>query len=136
MDIKRASWISCLAYISSFVVGIFIAKFMDADVFGGAQVPTAMWTVSILFTIILVVIFSLWYFQDTKITADLKEGLLLGLVMVIVGFLFDIILFLPVLFSGTAADILDYYASPFFWLAIASVFAASGVTGWLKGSAE
>ena len=74
------------------------------------------------------------YFKDKKIKRNAKEGFYFGLVLIIIGFILDGILFtVGAIAGGTQFDVLAYYTSPFFWAALVLVVITTTIVGAVKG---
>jgi len=134
MDYKRALFMAVLSYLVGFAVGNALASILRIPVWEGAEITTIFWLVSIFFTIILMAVFTLWYFKDTTIKPNVREGLLLGAVFVVVGFILDVLFIVPYMIKKEVPlDILQYFTDVFFWLTIVSIFVTTGALGWYLG---
>lgn len=128
MDYKRAAWMTFLLYIASFAVGIFVAPYLGYD-FSTSEATTEVFLFGIVSTIVLIIIFTRWYFSSPKIQTTLENGIKFGLFVIGISFLLDFAVILPTLMSSTSAiDPLAYYTHPLFWVTIAAIPIASGVT--------
>jgi len=134
MNLKKAVGITVLVYLSTFILGSFIAFAMGMNITSMTDVPPEFWFVSFALTVILVGIGSFWYFKDKKVTPSAKEGALLGVVMVVISFALDFALIIPVILTTEMPiDMISYYTNPMFWTAIVLLFATTTVVGWHKG---
>jgi hypothetical protein len=132
MEIKRAVGMALLAYLTSFLIGIFFFVLSGVDLETTQQIPTHLWFISITLTILVAGIFSWLYFKPKKTKAGVKEGLLLGILFVIVGFILDLIITLPFYFiGGEQFNILNYYIDPFFISSLVAVVLTATVIGWI-----
>tara|TARA_Y100000310_G_scaffold172170_2_gene172305 strand:+ start:7567 stop:7974 length:408 start_codon:yes stop_codon:yes gene_type:complete len=128
MNVKRAIWISILAYITTFIVGIITATIMGIDLESASTLPSSVWFVTIILSAVVIGAFSFWYFKKVKPSA--KEGLLLGITFIIVGTVLDIAIIIPyILASDSPSDIMAYYANPMFWVSLLIVIAAAAGVG-------
>ena len=132
MDVKRALWMGFLVYIISFIIGTIVGILMGVDFSTAASVPDSVWAVNIVLAIIIVGTFGVWYFK--KVTPSWKQGALLGIMFVLVGFIIDLLLVIPwIMFSDSPADIVSYYTNPLFWLTLLLIVLTTAVVGWFKG---
>ena len=134
MNFKRALWIALLVYGISFIVGSLILVFSGLDLTQVSDVPDIFLYVNILVTVILAVLFTMFYFKDKKVKRNAKEGFYFGLVLILVGFILDIVIFsLGSLASESSLDLLDYYSNPIFWLSLVLIIVTATVVGAIKG---
>lgn len=128
MDYKRAAWMTFLLYVASFVIGIFAAPYFGYD-FATSEASTEVFLFGIVSTIVLIIIFTRWYFSSSKVQTTLENGVKFGLFVIGVSFMLDFAIILPALMSSTSAiDPLAYYTHPLFWVTIAAIPITSGVT--------
>src|SRR5690606_15975612 len=85
---------------------------------------------NLILTIALGVIFALWYFRDKKVTDNAREGLYLGLVLVVLGFILDVIVFAV---QGQINNLLAYYTAPGFLVGLILFLITTTLVGWIKG---
>jgi membrane protease YdiL (CAAX protease family) len=134
MNLKRAAWMGIIVYIVSFAIGILIAMSMGLDMNDAANTPDMLWYIAMIPTIIVLALFSLWYFKDKKTKPSPKEGFYLGLTFVVMGFILDmIILAIFSVVSDMPTDMMSYYANSLFWLTIVILVATTTIIGWYKG---
>jgi hypothetical protein len=131
MILGRAIWMSVLVYIASFIIGILFAVVLGA----GTEidsVPTSVWLAGAAASVLLMWGFTLWYFRDRRIVGSPREGFLFGVTAVIVGVLFDLLLFIPVMISGGAGMLLSYWSDWRFLLTVLLVLLTPTLVGALK----
>ena len=135
MDRKRALWISALLYFATFFVGIVVAVIIGTDLSGETPITTMHWILSMVLSVILAALFSLWYFRKEGIKVSVKEGLHLGLSFLVVGIVFDMLILIPYLASGVGdgASLVGYYKDPLFWVSVVLIVLTPGVVGKVKG---
>lgn len=131
MNIKRALWIGALTYMITFIIGVTIAFIVGVDVWLGEELNTPFWLLSIFLTVVIVVFFANWYFQDKKIKRNVKEGLIFALVLFLVAAVFDLILAIPFILAN-GLGIFVYYLDPFVWISVLVMFATAAFVGWYK----
>lgn len=134
MQIKRAIGASVLTYIASFILGSIFAISAGINLAETQAIPPSMWYLAAVSAIVFAAGFAYWYFRSPKTHPCAKEGLLLGITMIITGFVLDMITFLPLLtHPDPFGPILDYYSSPFFWSTLALILGVTSLTGWWLG---
>jgi len=131
VNIKRALWIGALTYMITFIIGVTIAFIVGVDVWLGEELNTPFWLLSIFLTVVIVVFFANWYFQDKKIKRNVKEGLIFALVLFLVAAVFDLILAIPFILAN-GLGIFVYYLDPFVWISVLVMFATAAFVGWYK----
>ncbi|MEK6844064.1 MAG: hypothetical protein AABX83_01415 [Nanoarchaeota archaeon] len=131
MNIKRAIWVGVVTYILSFIVGMVSAILIGFDI-NQAEMPTSFYVIGIIISIVLAGLFTLVYFRDKKIKASAKEGFYFGLVLIIIGFIMDIIIFSIGAAAGSEMDILAYYSNSMFWIALVLFVATTTIVGAIK----
>lgn len=136
MNLKRAVGIGVVTYIVSLVIGMIVMLIMGFDPSQTSVVPSNMLYAIILVSVIVAGVFTLWYFGFKKkvIKPSLKEGALFGVILVIVGFILDLIIFgVTSLLTNSQINLIDYYSNPVFWVALALFVIVPAVVGWIKG---
>jgi hypothetical protein len=132
MKLKRAIGIGALLYLVSFVIGMMTATLMGIDLSSASTVPTSVWIVSILLTLVLLYFFTIWYFKKEKPSA--KEGALLGVVFIAVSTIIDLAIVIPyIITTDSVADIVTYYSNPLFWFTLVLIVGATTLIGYWKG---
>lgn len=134
MKIKRALGASAYTYIAALAVGIIGAFIFSAEP-GQTEMPVGMWLIGLLAPIFFAWIFSLWYFRGSRVAQGRSQGIMLGVTMIIVGFILDILTVLPTAggFSGAFTILSDYYTQWIFWfVAILVVLTCMLVGGNLR----
>ena len=133
MNVKRAIGIGLVAYLCSFILSIVVVLLYGLDLTQTGNAPKLILIINILISIVLVTLFSLFYFKDKKLNADIKEGLHFGFVLIIIGFILDFIGFSISFAVGSKQDIILYYSNPYFWIALTLLIATTAVVGYIKG---
>ena len=133
MNIKRALWVSVLTYAASFIIGLIVMTLMGIDPTNLAKIPNNVLYISILLTIIIVALFTLFYFKGKNIKPSAKEGFYFGLVLIILGTILDVIIFsLSSLATGTQQSLIEYYSNPLFWITLILLLATTTIVGAVK----
>jgi len=133
MNVKRAIGVGLLTYLVSFILGIIVMFAMGVDPSQGSEIPKSAFIVNIIITLILAGLFTLFYFKDKKIKRNAKEGFLFGIVLIIMGFILDVIIFtLTSIMTSTQINILEYYSNPIFWLALILFVLTTTIVGAIK----
>lgn len=133
MKVKRAIMLSILAYITVFLTGIAISVILEVDLTEMAAMTEQMWYASIAASVVIMALFSIWYFSGQDTGRGPKRGFQFGLMAVTIGFIFDAALMVPYMFMEDSTwDIVAYYTDPFFWTTIVSILATTTVVGLLK----
>lgn len=114
MDFKRGILSALGLYFVTLIVGIIITIFAQASLDSVQTMSTTYWVITIISTVVLTSIASLLYFRKAKRNA--KEGLKLGILYIIVGFILDLIFFITQ--SNGFELILEYYVNPSFYIVI------------------
>ncbi|MGV8131245.1 MAG: hypothetical protein ACP5N7_04065 [Candidatus Pacearchaeota archaeon] len=125
MNLKRGILISLALYASTMVVGIIMTIIANLNMQSTQNIPTTYWIITIITTVLLTCLASIWYFAKAKRSP--KEGLKLGVTFILVGFVLDLIFFFS---QENAAQIMkDYYSSISFYLVLALVVASAFFIG-------
>lgn len=125
MNIKRGILISLALYASTMVVGIIMTIVANLSMQSPQNIPTAYWIITIITTVLLTCLASIWYFAKAK--RNPKEGLKLGFTFILVGFVLDLIFFFT---QDNASQIMkDYYTSISFYLVLALVVVSAFFIG-------
>lgn len=133
MNIKRAIGVGLLTYLTSFILGTIIMFAMGIDPSQTSEIPQSAYIINIIVTIILAGLFTLFYFRNKKIKRNAKEGFMFGIVLVIIGFILDIIILAIVsTMTTTQIDLLEYYSNPLFWLALILFVLTTTIVGAMK----
>ena len=129
MNIKRAIWVGIAVYLVSFFIGLIVMTLAGINPADTSEIPNSILYVNIFITIIIAALFTILYLKDKKIEANAKEGLFFGLVLIVIGFVFDIVIF--AIASATTANkqsLIDYYSNPVFWAALILFLATTTIT--------
>ncbi len=131
-NFKRALGISFLMYIATFVVALVCGLVSGQDMSSMAVIPDYYWYVGMVGVIILMVLFSFWYFKTTTVMASAKAGLLFSLTTVVLSIILDIILFSLGNASGAEVDIWMYYGDFRFWIIVILILLTGTLVGHKK----
>lgn len=124
MNLKRGILISIALYVATMIVGIIMTIIANSSL-SSQNISTTYWIITIITTVLLTCLASIWYFNKAKRNA--KEGFRLGLTFVIVGFVLDIAFFFT---QSNALDIMkQYYSSISFYLVLAIVITSAVFIG-------
>ena len=82
------------AYIASFLLGIVLSVALGYDPTNGGNIPMSLWRATLIVSVLVAAIFALRYFKSDTTRASFKNGLLFGVVLVVVGFAVDSIILL------------------------------------------
>jgi Na+-transporting methylmalonyl-CoA/oxaloacetate decarboxylase gamma subunit len=120
-----------LLYLCTFVVGVLIALILGTDLSGETQISTAHWVLSIIWSILLSSVFSLWYFRDKVIPWTAREGIYLGATFFVVGIVFDLLFLIPYIVAGVGNTeaLVQYYLDIWFWVSVVLVVLMPVVVG-------
>ena len=130
MNKKRAVLISVALYVMTFVVGVILAIAGRLNFSNPAEIPAYFWIISLVTTVAFTAIASFWYFSSEGSKRNVKEGLTLGIFFVVIGFVLDILFFLPSLFTGSNFEmLLRYYKEPMFYLTLILVIGTTTFIG-------
>ena len=130
MNLKRAIGISLLTYISTFIVGMVAALIMGLDLTSTDAPPPEMFYISAVAAVVIAALFSVWYFKGKGIEKNAKQGLFFGITLIIIGFIMDIITFIPyVLGGGSYNDLFSYYANPVFLVTLVLILGTPAAIG-------
>ncbi|MEK6925455.1 MAG: hypothetical protein AABW71_04435, partial [Nanoarchaeota archaeon] len=89
------------------------------------NIPTIYWIITVITTVLLTCLASIWYFSKAKRSA--KEGFKLGITFIIVGFVLDLFFFFT---QDNAVEIMkQYYSSTSFYLILALVIVSAIFVG-------
>jgi uncharacterized membrane protein YfcA len=125
MKIKRGILIGVALYVATMIVGIILTIFAQSSLSSPQSMPTTYWIITIVVTVVLTSLASIWYFAKAKRTT--LEGLKLGITFVIVGFILDLILFLTQ--SGGIEVMKEYYSNISFYIVLLLVVASAVFIG-------
>lgn len=140
MFTKRQIVFSLLAYFFTFIVGIIFSILFHFDPVNNpeqaANPPLVFCLATIVGSIVISAGIAYLYFthRKPKLKASVNSGLKLGITMVVVGFILDLIMFLPMVLSlGGPGLLIEYYQKWYFIVALLGVVAgATGMGYWLE----
>lgn len=121
MNIKRGILISLALYAATMIIGIIMTIVANISIESPQNIPTTYWIITVITTVLLTCLASIWYFSKAKRNA--KEGLKLGITFIIVGFILDLFFFFT---QDNAVEIMkQYYSSTSFYLILALVIVSA-----------
>ena len=129
MKIKRAIWVALALYFTTFIIGIILTIIAQISLASPQEIPTTYWIITIVVTILLTSLTSIWYFNKPRISRNIKEGFKLGLTFVIVGFILDLIFFIPLFITSGASLLIEYYSTPSFYITLLLVIVSATFIG-------
>ena len=133
MNLKRATWIALVMYISSFIVGLIPLFFMGINTTNMDELPANFFIIGVIISIVLAGLFSLLYFKDKKIQRNAKEGFYFGLAIIVMSFILEMIISLIFsLMVPNIPDMFSYYSTPAFWISLVLVIATATLVGKFK----
>ncbi len=129
MNKKRAILIALALYVSTLIVGIILTIFAKVNLQSPQEIPTTYWIITIVVTVLLTSIASIWYFNKKGTIRNTKEGLKLGWTFICVGFILDALFFIPAFFSSGVKLLFEYYINPSFYITLLLVIATATFIG-------
>lgn len=135
MPIKRAIWISIVAYAATFVTGVLVGMVLNfPQTTDLSVIPANIFYAGAITAVLVMGIFTWWFFKGETAHANLKNGLYFGLIAVAVGFVLD---FLSVVPFGNPIDLLSpYYTQPLFFVTLLLILATTTGTGHFLGTKQ
>ncbi|MFH1508830.1 MAG: hypothetical protein ABIE68_01580 [bacterium] len=94
------------------------------------NVPTALLSIAIITVTLLTAAGAWWYLRLPKGTSYIQEGFSFGVTVAVLGFIDDIIVFLP--YEGGFETFAKYFSHVWFWLAFILIIGACTFVGYLK----
>ncbi len=130
MNKKRAILAAITLYIVTFIVGLILTIFAKTNFVSPQQSPTTYWLITIIITVLLTSIASIWYFNKPQVKRDIKEGFKLGATFIIIGFIIDMLIFLLSLVAGEGIQIIkEQYTSYSFYIIIILILSSTVFVG-------
>lgn len=130
MNLKRGILIGIVLYLATLIIGVIITILTKANLSTPQNAPTAYWIITIITTVVLTGLASVWYFNKSK--RNTKEGLKLGVVFVLTGFVIDILLFMTQ--KNGLELVKEYYSKLAFYIIIGLVIATCAFIGSQENS--
>jgi hypothetical protein len=131
MNYKRAAGIAFVAYVATFIIGIITTSLAQVPFSTDAELPTIFFVIQIFAMFGIGVLFTMWYLRSPSVPTSGISGLHFGLSMLAVGFILDVVAFVPALINGLPiTQIISLYINPLFWIAVAILLATSYITGF------
>ncbi len=129
--VKRAIGLGVLTYVFSFIPGVIISLLVGVDFESAQDLPDRVYLWGMLVSAVLMVFMTLWYFANKQLKQTARSGFYFGFTAIGVGFVFDTLMFLPMILSGGTDPVLIYYANELFWLTVVVVILVATFVGWL-----
>jgi len=114
VKLKRGILIALALYASTMVVGIVLTLITKINISSPQEIPTTYWIITIITTVLLTSLASIWYFNKAKRNA--KEGIKLGITFIITGFIMDLLFFMTQ--EGGIQLIKGYYSNISFYIVL------------------
>lgn len=133
MNYKRAVVFAAGLYVASFIVGVVVTLFIGPEFLDEGGVSSPFLVLQALLALLLGFASSWFYFNSPSTTPSAMNGLMFGGIAVLVGFVFDFLLFIPGMLAGyLLTDLLSFYAEVWFWIALILVLASTSAAGFLR----
>ena len=132
MNLKRAISIVLLVYIVTFILTLTFAALIGVDNTDPESIPTSLWIIGIILAIGLTTWGASFYFKSKKTTPSAKQGLIFGIITLLVGFALDFTT------AGLGAgqeginSLLDYYSQSYFLITLVLLLGSTTLVGYLK----
>ncbi len=110
-------------YCVSFSIGLMNATVHGVDLATATDLPDKVWLTGVVAHVLLVVLFTRWYFRPAWITPSLRAGRRFALFLLVVSLLCDFIL--SVVFtvqSGSTEMVSNYFSEVWYWIVQAVTF--------------
>lgn len=119
----------CIAVL---IVCIIESKLFSVDlkITDPANIPLTMWYISIISAVALSAAGAMWFFKSSKTVPSAKNGFFFGLLLVIIGFIGDIVAL--VFYKDGAAILLKYYTQPKYWAAFILILFVCTLVGYTE----
>ena len=139
MNLKRAIWVGILIYVVSFILRIIVTIILGLGIINleinptQTEISNIYFFIYILIILIITTLFTLYYFKDRKIKPSAKEGFFFGVILIILGFILDIINFsILAAVSDSNQSTISHYSNPLFWLELVLFLVVTTVIGAIK----
>ena len=130
MNKKRAILIAITLYLVTFIAGLIPAILARTNLASPQQSPTTYWLITIIITVLLTSLASIWYFSKKGIKRNIKEGFKLGATFIITGFIIDMLTLIPLFVTGEGFQFIkEYYTSPSFYIIILLIIISTTFVG-------
>jgi hypothetical protein len=132
MNLHKVIILNAILYIATFVVAAIILTLIGKPLQVSTPPNTDQIFVAMVTGIVLTVLGAWWYFQ--KAAASFKNGLLFGVIAVLVGFAMDAVLSIGIWISGKnpMSFLETSYTFFFFGIMLLLTVVLTGVVGWRK----
>jgi hypothetical protein len=132
MKIKRAVGIAFLVCLAVLLVLIIESKAFGVDLKATdpTSIPLVMWLLSILAAVVLSSAGAAWFLQSPGTFSYTKSGFQFGLSLAFLGFLGDIVAFIP--YKDGLELFVKYFSHLRFWSAFILIIVACTLMGYVK----
>ena len=125
---KRAILISVAAYLTSFLLGVFLVFALGLDF---TQPGPIVWFVTIGASLLVSAFAAWWYFRFVEASA--REGFGFGLVLIATSFAIELVIYIvPMIVLGRTQELAAVYGTPWFWITLPLVLGATTLVGMLS----
>lgn len=136
MNLRKVIILNVILYIATFVVAAGVLALIGKPLQFSAPPQTNQIFVAMVTGIILTVLGAWWYFQ--KAVAGFRNGVLFGVIAILVGFAMDVVLSISIWISGKnpMSFLETSYTFFFFGIMLLLTVVLTGVVGWGRGNAR
>lgn len=118
MNYLRILWISLVAYMVSFVLGIAANVALGLNSVN-AETPMIMWIALLVISLLITLFATIRYFQDTNIIPSVSAWIIFWSIMILFSKVVDLIVFVTAALGASAmVSIGWYYSHPMFWVSL------------------
>lgn len=129
---RRAIGVAFALYIATFIAGLIAGFVSGQDMTSMSTIPDYFWYVGMGISVVLISLFTLWYFRDARIQPSAKSGAYFGLTTVGFSFALDLIIFSFGNAQGAGVDLSAYYSDPRFFVTVILVVLTATLVGVFK----
>ena len=132
MGIKRGLGIITLLFVVMWLVTVVESRSFGIHLENTdpANLPMAIWYISMVAAGLLSAIGAMWYFKSRKTVPNVKNGFFFGLAINVFGFAGDFLLFFP--HQGGLDIFKKYFTQPMFWLTFVFILIACTLSGYIS----
>ena len=130
---KRAFLFAIGIYVATFISGILAGIIAGTNFASTEPLSGLHWALSILFSFILAIIISFFYFRDKTIKVTARAGLNFSYILLIVIAIGEILSSIIFTIRNGFASVVSYYSDPFVYLSILLIFLTPIAVGAIKG---
>lgn len=130
LNLRKVIILNVLLYIATFVVAAIILALIGKPLQFSTPPNTDQIFVAMVSGIVLTMLGACWYFQ--KATASFRNGLLFGVIAILVGFAMDVVLSIGIWLSGKnpMSFLETSYTFFFFGIMLLLTVLLTGVVAW------